>query len=250
MKAESKLETTASEPDKEATKLLKLGTLALEGEYYPDATCYLNQALIRSRTIKAPEIEAQILIQQGFLYDYKSDAELAEINFRKALMLYRKMEDLLGEAEALRCLSNTYLLMDNFSMAMDLRKQSLDLFTKLKLDKETADALADIGRMYYKIDQCEQTLDYLQKALEIYRQLEDLNGLAVQLDYMGLTYFKMDQPLIGLKFITESFEVSERYENSDNLVALLLRLKGYYLREGKDPKEEPFYQRTIKLLEQ
>jgi CHAT domain-containing protein/tetratricopeptide (TPR) repeat protein len=160
------------------------------------------------------------------------EADEALALFHTALDLERSAGDLDGEATTLWSLSVFYRDRGEWQKAIDLHRQMLSNFEKLRSKEGISYAFRELGATYHGWGMNDRALDYLQRALKLTREVGDRVGEAIILSRMGSVY--RDQK--DLARAIEAYQQALRlYETAIHYDAgnVLVELGRAYMMAGK-----------------
>ncbi|OGX89542.1 hypothetical protein BEN47_06575 [Hymenobacter lapidarius] len=205
----------------------------------PQAIAVLEQGLQLSRRLNDPRGEGQALIRLGTLYRLHSDYVQARHRTQQALELFTQRKDFKGlgvsylqvsfiemvqenPAAALRAalkglpyaeqahdritqtrlqitIGNTYLLLGNYSGALNTLKATLRS-AQAQGDKATvAAALSLLGNTYQKLKKWPTALGYYRRAVELNRRLGDLRSVTIDETSQAQLYADKGDYLLALR---------------------------------------------------
>lgn len=106
----------------------------------------------------------------------------------KVLALTTNSENTALTAKAYQLLGKSNWMQNNYILAIDLLKKSVNIYQQLNDSTELAHSLNLIGVCYQQKGQYDQALDYLQQALLIREKLKDKSKYASTLNNLGIVY--------------------------------------------------------------
>jgi len=169
---------------------------------------------------------------------------------QKALKLSRETnsEALIGRS--LNHLSLFYMIMGEYSNSIEMAKEAIDYFEKLKDERGIADAKYSIAGVYYKTDNYHLGLIYLIDCLAIYRKFNDYHNQARVHKSLGTIYeYFGDQKNAILSY--ENSIVNATKAGDVNLESNAYNpLSGIYLKQGNIEKALDLIERSISIKTQ
>lgn len=121
------------------------------------------------------------------------------------LALSKKLQYERGELKMLLPITEALAMKGNYSKALELRFQVLELAKKLNDSKEIAHALALIGAIYYYTKDYQKALNYFYKAKALSNEVYDTPVLIY--GFIGETYFHLNQLDSALFYIQKAYDV-------------------------------------------
>jgi tetratricopeptide (TPR) repeat protein len=103
-----------------------------------------------------------------------------------ALRAARRMDDLVGQAQALTHLGATRLRLGDGATAVDLLRRALNLWSDAGDDAGTARALANLGDVEQRLGRYRSARESHSRALDLYHRVGDLSGAAHALTKLGI----------------------------------------------------------------
>ena len=134
------------------------------------------------------KLEADRLLKQGEQLFGASRFQEALQSYEKALAIYQKISDLVGQAKALNNLGFTDQYLSQFGKAIELYQQALPLFQQLHDPNGEAKVLTRLGIAHWSLSQNKKAIEYYQQALPLFQQTRDRDGEAYVLLNLGNIY--------------------------------------------------------------
>lgn len=142
---------------------------------------------------------ADILQKIGEVYLLTPDLETARINFNKALVIYKKLNDEQGVIGSLTNLGASYQKEGSRSnnealvlKAISLFKEGLERTKKGDFKRNESIFLGNIGSSFRFLKKYDESLEYLFKALELKIKLKRFSSAAHSCNDISETYIEMD----------------------------------------------------------
>ncbi len=171
-------------------------TLSLLGSFYyqvgeteKGAAAHIESLEI-AETIPMPWLEARQLGQMGKLYYLDGTLHLAQNYFQKAVGIYVRQGDPLGEAEALTALSFVHKDLEQFDKALALQEKAFSIYRTLNDLTNKSKVLLNMSLIHRDQGFYLKALDLAEKSLQIQKSVGNLQHLAEIEGTMGTIYEK------------------------------------------------------------
>jgi len=194
-----------------------------------------SYALVKEK-INDPRLRQQVNRRTTWLKFHEVPTE-ADREFEAQLEFARANGDLLGEADALDDLAQTYRRnSQDLPRAFELHQQALDLYRRLGNLRGQADALGGMAavRNARMDSDPEETIGMLETAIEIQRELGNMNSLSFLLTNLGNAYEALGLYQKSLEATQESVRLAEENHSTEALIRGMLRLVSVYGDLGDD----------------
>lgn len=151
------------------------------------------------------------------LLNYKE----AAINYNNSLKLYEKYGDLEGIAECKLALSELISLQGNYSEALKINFEALNIYKKLGFIRGIEVTFSNIGQNYAKIKKTNEACKYLDSALIIAKEINNLESIMeIYSSFAELDSSKGDfkRALVDYKLFITYRDSLLNIENTKNLI--------------------------------
>ena len=102
-----------------------------------------------------------------------------------------------------------YLDLGKPDRALEYHKKALKMFVKIKDKIGEANARGNIGNVYKDLGKLEDALEYLEESLKIHRETKCRIGEASALASIGIILNKMEKREEALRFLNEASDIFE-----------------------------------------
>lgn len=153
-------------------------------------------------------------------------------------------------ARALNQLGLFHMIRGEFTKAISLAEQALEIFEPHHDIKGIADARYTIANAYYKTDNFHTGLQVLLDCLASYRQLNDHHNEARVLKSMGTIYEYFGDYQNATDSYLKCIEVAGRINDLNQVSNAYNPLSGIYLKEGKNELAFETIQKSIAIKEE
>jgi tetratricopeptide (TPR) repeat protein len=184
------------------------------------------------------------------LYDEAWDyiASNSDSAISLSLRLYEesvRLNSTLHQAYALSCLAETYAYLEDFQLAIDYYKRSIDLYKRINDPQGLSASYGNIANMYIKLSEYEVAKRFYLSALEIERKYGDTLGMIYSLSNLGVVEKKLlnfDTAIGHYEYCKKLLE--EKAEEEDYLYANLLgNIASLYITRRKNKEKTLHYLR-------
>jgi len=171
----------------------------------------LVQSVIdRSKPGPEPDwFAARLAFLRGLVYKASGVLEQAQKNFRRALALTRKSDDLQLQAEAAKNLGDTYKSTRQYAKGMRILKTALRDFQRLGNDAEISRTLNNLGNIAYFGEQSGVASEFYQDALAIQRRLGLKAEMASTLSNLASVYAQQYELEQAQNYMREALQLKE-----------------------------------------
>ena len=158
---------------------LHLGThYYLKGEYDLALKYYYN-ALRYAKTIADDKFIAKCFMGIGNVQFYLNKHDEAEKTYYSAIEHYSASNDSLGIISCWIWLGLIYESRENFDMAIEFQKKSLNVARRFGYQAEIGNATNNIGEIYFKFNKVDSARKYIELSMEIDRKLKDTYNISI-----------------------------------------------------------------------
>jgi serine phosphatase RsbU (regulator of sigma subunit)/Tfp pilus assembly protein PilF len=114
---------------------------------------------------------ASIYLNIGMVYKEINNMGLAIDNYRKALRIFREIDDIPGVANTQNQMGLVYLEGGSYDDALTASLNALNLYREIGNRREVAATLRNVGTIYYRWGRYEQALNYFNQSLDLNQEL-------------------------------------------------------------------------------
>lgn len=176
-----------------------------------------------------------------------SDLEKSIKLAKKALSIFRSLNDKSLVAKSLSHLSLFYMIKGEMEEAMSAADRALVLYTELKDEKGLADVKYNMAGVYYKTDNLHLGLAYLIDCLPIYKKYKDYFNLARTEKSLGTIYEFIGDENNAIKSYENSIDAAKKAGDVNLKSNVYNPLSGIYLKKGEIKKALELIQRAIDI---
>ncbi|XWK88302.1 MAG: tetratricopeptide repeat protein [Phormidium sp.] len=137
-----------------------------------------------------------------------------------------------------------------FSTALQLYQQVLQLQKQLNNQAGIAETLDNIGEVYTSLSQYNQALDVLQQALTIRKKLNDQAGIGETLNNLGLVYRLLGEYPKALEFHQQSSAIAKQIKKPAIAGEALHNIAAVYAAQGDYNQALELYQQALIIRQQ
>ena len=120
---------------------------------------------------------------------------------------HEKTGDVLGQANALQCLGQVHLHLQDLAKAKDELTQALDLHTKIDERLGIANDSQLLGVLHLQVDEPLMAQEMFERTLERHREASDLLGQASDLYHLGKVHLKLGHPEMAVDSLKEAVDL-------------------------------------------
>ncbi len=194
-----------------------------KGVVYRNLNVYRQAMECFYQALKIAE-KYQIVSQSAYAYNnigdmyYQQEGYSLEAiqNIRKAIQIFKKIDDQKGLAYAYLRLGEVYQAGQKLDLALSSVKKSLQIREKLAKDNAYATSLQRIGQIYLQKGEASQALPFFKVALEIYQKEQDVRGeLSVLINYASI-YQQKKEYTMARKYTLQALQKANSYSVKDS----------------------------------
>jgi tetratricopeptide (TPR) repeat protein len=149
----------------------------------------------------------------GSSYLHLGRIQVAINYFEKALKVFRKNQDLSGEAAELGNLGQAHYQLGNTKLAIDLFQQCLAAQGIINNRDGESSALRDLAMAYVDLGKSNEAKQYLQQALKITREIGDRQHEGMILGNLGIVFHHLGNNSRSLQFYKQGLEIDREVGN-------------------------------------
>lgn len=202
-----------------------------------------------AQTQSDSKAEADRLLEQG-VYKYQVSQYAAAIAFyHKALVIYQKLGDLLGQGTVFNNLAEIYRILGNYIKALDYYQEALDIRQNLKDSSGLSIILNNIGSVYWNTGEYPKALYYYQQALMIADSLKIKGSI---LHNIGSVYWNKGEYSQALNYYQQALVIrqSPSVKDRDGEGITLINIGAVYGSMGDYPKALDYYQQALVIMQE
>ena len=250
----------------EATTLLNLGIIYINFNNAPKANEYLQKSLVIAREIKDNTIEkaaenllqqiqnetnphklkADKFLEQGAEYIRKNQFELALEPLQKALVLYRKIKDRIGEGKTLGNLGLIYGGLREYAKAIKYHEEHLQIAREMRLETEW-NILLDLGSAYASLGNYAKAIEYLQQSLIVAQKIKNTKAEGQVLGNLGLYYKNQGDYLKAIEYQQKCLQIARQIKDREMEVIALSNLGNVYSLQKEHTKAIEYHQQSLQI---
>lgn len=182
------------------------------------------------------------------LYNNNPDTSLKLA--QDAYYLAKRINYVEGESRSLGILASTFRILGNYSRALALNLEKLQLEEKRKVPRNLASVLMNIGIVYVFQEEYNKALEYYFKADSVINKdnVEDFKyNIALNI---GDAYNKFNVSDSAYLYFKKSLDIAKAQNDGDLIGTSMTGLGHTYLKKGNYAEAEFNYQTAIKLLKE
>ena len=227
--------------------LTNLGEVSYAKGEFAKAREQFNSALEVSRTDS--RIEAKVHLFKGYITGTLGDREKAVLEIYRALDLYRKVNDKIGEGLALSTLGQSPSLKRDETLATELHNQAISIFRTVGDRRGEATALNALGQMYEGLSEYSHAINQYEQALRLFEEIEFMDGISIAACKVGKMHNLKKQPDQALAFYERCLQLS-RAAGTVRIEAMALDgIAKVYVSQGRRELALRQYEKVRKFYE-
>ncbi|MBC8029782.1 MAG: CHAT domain-containing protein [Pyrinomonadaceae bacterium] len=188
--------------------------------------------------------------QAQSLLERKGNDAQAEMVFNIVLTTGKRVNSLLGTANALMGLGDVYVARGDYVPAADNYQQVMKLAESLGVKQGIAAVSVKLGNIHYYQGNFPQAMEYYQRSAKLFEELGSTQEIAYPLLSIGNAYFAQRNHTQALEYYQRSLRVYERIFDKAGTAYLLNRIAAVHAAQERYSEAIDFYQRSLKLQEE
>lgn len=175
---------------------------------------FFKMALLYAKLSNLEAVQATILQNMGISCYNRSDYATAFDSHKKALEIYKKVDNKIGIAAALNSIG--IILMDkaDYPHALEYYLESQKINEQRQDSASIAQGNSNMGILFQKLKDYEKALSYQQKAIDIYIKLNDEGGLSRAYNNIANVYDAEDFPEKAIVYYQKALKINLEAKNT------------------------------------
>jgi signal transduction histidine kinase len=176
-------------------------------------------------------VKARILLEE--VWNRRSNEPLLAIQLGKeALKIYKRIDDLNGEALAKNYLGIVFVNIGVIEVAFEYHKDALVSAEKANNPTQIAYSLNNLGEIFRTRNDIVKATEYIQRAIQIFESMDDKKGLAYCYVNLGRLYNSQDDFNKALYFFEKANDIARKLNYEDMYGRVLLAIARIAQRTG------------------
>jgi tetratricopeptide (TPR) repeat protein len=200
--------------------------------YWQEMSDVLDVALAAATALGDQRAEAGVHRDLARAHLRLRRPEHATVRLRRALDLYRELDDLVGQAQTNAALAWHLEAQGDVAEALEHARRALALHAAAGHQAGVAEALNAVGWYHALLGDYRSTLDYCGRALAMQRDMGSVALLGDTLDSLGYAHHHLAEYPMAIGYFQESLDVSRQLGARHNEGAVLTHLGDAYLATG------------------
>ena len=168
--------------------------------------------------------EASQLLEEGIRLHKQQQYNQARMSFQKARLIFAKLENKKGVAQATCCMSLALYSLRKYGEAIKLAKTSLKLTQELG-DPYTEGRIFDtIGNCYRHLGEYRQAIKYHHRSFDICEKNQDPPGQMAALNNLGLAYKALGEYQQTFEYQQKSLTIAQHLGETKTVSQILKNL--------------------------
>lgn len=208
---------------------------------------YAKEAQEISNQIGFERGKAQSLVLMGIYYDEKADFLDALNSYKRALQIYKKLNDKSGITKCYNNLGIIYRYQGDYPSALEYYQKSLNIAEEINDKRGISYSYNNIGIIYFYQGNYSKSLEYYQKSLKIDEETNDKSGVSYSLNNIGIIYeFQKDYPK-ALEYYQKSLKIKEELRDKSGIATCLNNIGTIYRYIHDYSSAYESYQKALEL---
>ncbi len=225
-----------------------LGNVAQNENDFPEAINKFKKANLIFEKLNDESNQAATLHNLGGIYLRIRALDSSKIVLTKSLLLAKKVNDKKTLAKTNYQLGNLEKANRKFDDAIEYYKQALS-YSEIVNDKiSIANAYGGMGQIYGLTKDPNKEVEYYKKSISIFRSINNKQNLAVLLSNLGSTYYDMGNFDESAKCLQEAISIKRKIGNNRSTAMTLGALGNLYSSTKSYKKAKEKYEESLSML--
>ena len=181
---------------------------------------------------------------------FNGDFVIGLENAKKALSIYERLQDKMGQSKSLRLTGLIYKEQSDFINALDFQSKALQIDQELGDKGAIGSDLSNLGIVYISQGDYTKALDYYFKALRIAEKIGNKNLIANNLTNIGMAYDVHADYEKALEYHFKALTINEELGNKFKMATILGNIGLAYQNQRNYSSASDYYLRALKLSEE
>lgn len=201
---------------------------------------FLKENPDKNKEVELIELESDLYLKQR---NYFKTIELA----KKGLILSEVLDDEISKASFNSIIAKANLSSGRFDIALEMFRQSSEIYNKYHDKKNQAEMLNEIGRSYRKLSNYSTALEYFIQSMKIYQEINDPPGVALNLNHIGIINIIFENFQKGKECFENSLEIWKKLNDLKGIADAYNNLGLAYMHMEKYQKSMNYYQQSLNI---
>ncbi len=214
----------------------------------PDSAILLaSQERQLAEKLKLNNYVARSLKTVGQSYINKENYAKAVDFFLKALNVFGKTDDKLGQAKCYSSIGNIYFLQSDYPNALEFFLKSLKIEEELGYKQGVGGLYNNIGSVYFSQSEYSKALEYYQKALKIDSEGDSKISIGNDYNNMGNVYQNQANYPKAMECYSNSLKLFEEAANKSGIANCCSNIGNIYELQSNFPKALEYQLKSIRI---
>jgi diguanylate cyclase (GGDEF)-like protein len=236
--------------DKEKVQVLNALSKANLETSFEKVIKYAGAALNLAQKINDIEGEALALRYIGVGNYSLCDYDKALGFVIKSLKIYEKINDRTGIAESSNSIGLIYWRLANHDKAIEYFARSIEITRESGDKKVLAHSLGNIGIIYMELEKYDKALGYYTESLTIREEIGHKKGIADSLTNIGIVNSFLGNPAIALDYLLKALKIDEEIGKKLDISASITNIGSIYRELKMYDKAILYLEKGLKLAEE
>lgn len=173
-----------------------------------DRIRWLEAALTAARRLKDQIAEGRHLNYLGLAYSHLGELVRAIELFKNSLEIFQLAGDRRTEGELLTNIGYAYANLGEPSLAITVSEQALAIAREHEDPRSEGVALCNMGQSFYLMREFRRAIEFYEQSLKITRKIGYSAGENIVLNYLGKTYAVLNKPKQAIKFYEQALMIA------------------------------------------
>jgi tetratricopeptide (TPR) repeat protein len=175
---------------------------------------FFKMALTYAKLSNLEAVQATILQNMGISCYNRSDYATALDCYKKALEIYKKIDNKIGISAALNSIGIVLMDKADYPHALEYYFESQKINEQRQDSASIAQGNSNIGILFQKLKDYNKALSYQQKAIDIYTALNDEGGLSRAYNNIANVYDAEDFPEKAIEYYQKALQINLEAKNT------------------------------------
>ena len=208
---------------------------------------YFKNALLLANSIAYKKQLANILDDEGFIFEIENNFEKAILNFERSLAIYFELNDNRNTARLYNYIGYCYINLYAEDKAIEYYLKSLKMYQSIDDADGKAMNFLDIGNLYYDQENYENAKKYFRDALTLYEKLEDNEGIAASYTNLGNVYCDSGLYSEGIDYYKQSIILEEKLNDQNGIATNYNNLGDCAIQLANFSEAKMYFQKALNV---
>jgi len=156
--------------------------------------------------------DAEKFLKQGLKSGISSKHQESLAKFKRALTVFRQINDRAKEALTLNCIGEVYQTIGQERKALEFHQQALEIGEEISDLELQGSAVRNMGFVHYFLGLYDEAETLFQKAIKLHEQINDEWSVAGEIGNLGLIHFAREEYDLAIENYQQCLRILEKFD--------------------------------------